>query len=383
MMRKIAILIAPLLLVVMLEWMFRLGIWEPIATPESHAGTSVRLKRNLLDPSVSKIDFVTLGSSRPEYGIDHERVSAVAREHGYVHANLSMPGVHWMSIGVLTDWLQQHHPEIRGGIIALSAQDLAWPTNGNYELGIVQPFRDASDNAWIAAHIPFDRSNIETWGSHFSLFAWRDDMRDFLSHPFSRLNRFRKSSSQTDTRLLFSNPDMPGDMCNWGLLTLESCEALDADPNGPSNLRQQCRQVMDSVKGRPDFAAMAKQSPLPAFMQQTRDLVQQQLRRIQWPMPPIVLLMPTPPIWRSTVNAEGLQNWALDILKPLQAEGSIRLIDATNFFDADDQGGCPDFGDFYHQNSKGREKFSTWLIDRLHYEQQDARILAPGPRRSR
>jgi hypothetical protein len=363
--RKIALLISPLLLLAVFELLLRAGVWEPLATPLSHAGTSVRLKRNLLDPSLSRIDIVTLGSSRPEYGIDHERVSAAAREHGLVHANLSMPGTHWMTIGVLTDWLREHHPEIRGGVIALSVQSLAWPSNGYYELGIVQPFRQASETGWISEHIPLESSRIESYGSQFALFAWRDDIRDFLTHPFSRLNRFRKISREADTSRLFSNPEMPGDMCTWGLESLEACDRLNAAKDASQNLKRQCQQVMDTVKGRPDFAALATQSPLPEFMQHTRSLVQQQLRAISWAEPPVILLMPTPPIWSDNSHGAGLHRWALQILEPLQDEGTIRLVDATDFFDADAQGGCADFGDFYHQNAKGRAAFSDWLLPKF------------------
>ena len=365
MMRKAFILIAPLLLLASIELAFRLGLWEPMAAAASHAGTSVRLKRELLAPNNAKIDFVTLGSSRPEFGIDHERVTAAARQHGFVHANLSMPGVHWMSIGILTDWLRQHHPEIRGGVIAVSVQDLARPGNGSYELGIVQPFRQPSDARWIEAHIPFNRSQMETWGSRFVLFAWREDVRDFLSHPFKRLNRLRKSLRRTDSDRLFSNQDMPADMCAWGLKSLDACVRLDIDANAPETLHRQCREITTIVNHRPDFKALHNQLPLPEFMQQTRDLIQRQLRGITWQNPPIVLLMPTPPIWRDDANVDGLHNWALTILKPLEDEGTIRLIDATNFFDADKDAGCSDFGDFYHQNTKGRELFSNWLIPQL------------------
>ena len=371
MIRKAIILIAPLLLLASIELAFRLGLWEPMAASASHAGTSIQLKRDLLDPGMAKIDFVTLGSSRPEYGIDHERVAVAARQHGFVHANLSMPGVHWMSIGMLTNWLRQHHPEIRGGIIALSAQDLSWPGNGYYEVGIVQPFRQASDNDWVEAHVPFVRSQIETWGSRFALFAWRDDVRDFLAHPFSRLNRLRKDPYQADAKHFFSNPDMSGEMCSWGLQSMDACDRLDADVEAPANLGRQCREISGIVKDRPDYSAWARQSPLPETMQRTRDLVQRQLRGITWPTPPIVVLMPTPPIWRNDAHGAGLQQWALTVLNPLDDDGTIRLIDATTFFDADKDGGCSDFGDFYHQNSKGRRAFSDWLlpqIDQLLYQ---------------
>ncbi len=166
MLRKLLILLAPLALAVLLDIAFALGVWEPLSQPASHAGTSVRLKRLLLDPSVPRIDYVTLGSSRPEYGIDHAVVAAAAERSGRVHANLSMPGSHWMTVGILTRWLEREHPELRGGVIALSIGDLAGPGNGSYELGIVQPFRRYAYTPWIAEHVPFDRGDISTYGTY-------------------------------------------------------------------------------------------------------------------------------------------------------------------------------------------------------------------------
>ena len=78
-----------------------------------------------------------------------------------------------------------------------------------------------------------------------------------------------------------------------------------------------------------------------------------------------MVLVPIPTIWRADVRGAGLEQWALSVLKPLDQDGTIRLIDATTFFDIDKEGGCSDFGDFYHQNSKGRSKFSEWLLPRI------------------
>ena len=55
-----------------------------------------------------------------------------------------------MTIGVMIDWLRQNHLDDRGGIIALSAESLSRPGNGSYELGIVQPFRNTTEDALIA-----------------------------------------------------------------------------------------------------------------------------------------------------------------------------------------------------------------------------------------
>ena len=376
MMRKIIILLAPLALLAMIEVAFRLGVWEPLAAAQSHAGASIRLKNRLLDPSLSKIDFVTLGSSRPEYGIDHARIGTLAESHGLIHANLSMPGSHWMTIGVLSSWLHEHHPEIRGGIIALAVQDLTWKSNGYYELGIAEPFRTPSGDQWIDTRNPFDRAQIDSYGARFAMFAWREDMRNFLAHPFSRLNHWRKTSDKPDPGRLFENSDLAGDMCHWGLQSMDACDRLREDPEAPAGLKRQCDQIKETLDSLPDFAALANETPLAQFMQETRDIARRQLREINWPTPPIVVLMPVPGIWFSNAHAVGQHQWALDILEPIQAEGKIHLIDATDFFDAYAEGGCGEFADFYHQNAKGRAAFSDWLLLRL-----DERLYRPSSNR--
>jgi len=82
-----------------------------------------------------------------------------------------------MTIGILTQWLQRAHPEVRGGIIALAIQDLIYAGNGNYELGMVQPFRQFTDTPWIEQHVPFNRDDISSYGTYSALFAWRADIQ--------------------------------------------------------------------------------------------------------------------------------------------------------------------------------------------------------------
>jgi hypothetical protein len=363
--RKIALLVTPLLFVALAELIFRLGAWEPVANPESHAGTSVRLKRNLLNPAMPKIDFVTLGSSRPEYGIDHARLAEEARQHGFVHANLSMPGSHWMTIGVLAQWLEKHHPEVRGGIIALSIQDMIFPGNGNYELGIVQPFRDASDTPWINAHVPFKRDDIESYGSYSALFGWRDDVRDLLRHPSKRIKTLEWFARNRSLDSLFTNPGSQGNMCAHGLGTLAACDAIERSSDASDNLRRQCTQVRTELRHRPDFGKFVQQDVPPEFMLRTRELVQSQLRAMHWKTPPIVVLMPVPRVWRNDDKTAGQRQWTLSILQPLVDEGHIELIDATDFFDADSDLGCSKFFDFYHQNAEGSAQLTAWLLPRL------------------
>lgn len=367
MLRILFILLTPFLLLALLEVAFENGIWEPLAQPMSHAGTSVHLKQALRDPSIPRVDYVTLGSSRPEYGLDHALLAKTAKRADRVHANLAMPGSHWLTIGLLADWLQHVHPEVRGGIVALSIQDLINPGNGSYELGIVQPFRHFGDIGMVTQHAALNRADVATYGIYSALFGWRADIQEYVRHPYARklaLDWFKENRPPAYT--LFENPESHGDMCAFGLDALSACDKVEASSAPEQDgLKRQCKELRGNAAGRLDFDALRQQQPLPDFMQKTRDVVQARLRAIHWPQPPLVVLMPVPRIWTHDVLAAGLHEWALAILQPLAQEGRIRLVDATDFFAADADAGCSAFFDFYHQNAIGRERFTRWLLPQV------------------
>lgn len=371
-------LIAAIVLVALVEIAFQAGLWERLAKPDSHAGTSVRLKRALSDPSVPRIDFVTLGSSRPAFGLDHARIAAAAREHGFVHADLSMPGSHWMTIGILGDWLTRHHPETRSAIIALAIQDFAWPGNGSYELGIVQPFRRIADIPWMERHVAFQRDDVETWGVYSALFAWRQDIQSFVASPSARLKSLRWFARNRGTQVtLFDNPSSQGDMCAIGLGSLAACDRADASTDPAlAGLKRQCVEIRGAVAG---YATRMNQAPTSDALAATQTLIRNELRDAHWSSPPLVVLMPVPKIWRGDgIQTSSLHEWALHVLKPLADEGRIHVIDATGFFDADPDEGCSAFFDFYHQNAEGRERFTQWLLPHIEQRLFVPAMTSPG-----
>lgn len=364
--RHLGLLLAPLLLVGLAEAAFRCGVWEPLAARDSHAGTSVGVKRAAR--ALPQIDVVTLGSSRPVYGIDHARLAEAAAAHGLAHVNLSMPGSHWMTVGILGRWLARERPPLRGGVIALSVQDFAFAGNGSYELDIVRPFATLADTGWIAAHVPLRIDQVATYGTYSALFGWREDVRDWVRNPGAR----RRAVRNVPDDLLRRSPSAPEDLCRYDLDLERACAAIAETSAADDELRRQCTFLTDTLAGYPDYAALGGRAELPAFMALTRDLVQGQLRALDWARPPVVVLMPMPPMWRSQPSGRGLHRWARAVLAPLDAAGEIRLIDATAFFDDAERGGCGQFRDFYHQNDDGRRRLTDWLLPQI-----EAHLYAP------
>ncbi len=377
MLRKLLLLTAPLLLVLACEIAFRAGAWEPFALPSSHAGTSIRLKRALLDPANARIDFVTLGSSRPENGLDHAAIAAAAKAHGYVHANLSMPGTHWMTLGVLEHWLAGHHPEVRGGVIALSVADFSFVGNGSYELGIVAPFRSWEDQAQLQVHVPFERADLATWGTRSLLAGYREDLGNLVAHPQVRIHEltwFRKYASELP---LYEKIDHASDICALDLSTPETCAATAAALGAEADtVRRQCPTVATPAT-RADYRIPADQ-PLPPHMAILQDRVRQILTGLHWQSPPVVLLMPTHSVWLDRITAAGMHDWVRSVLRPLEQEGRIRVIDQTDLFrDGGDSGEmreCAAYWDIYHQNTVSQRRLTELLLPEL-----ERQLYTAGP----
>lgn len=364
-MKPIVKLIAPLLLLAGCEGLFRLGIWEPMVKPESHAGTSVRVKHALDDASMRKLDFVTLGSSRPVYGIDHEALAQLGQERGAVHANLSMPGSHWMTVDVLTDWLAQHRPPLRGGIIATDLTTFMYPGNGAYELAIVAPFRRFGDTATVTAHVPFKLDDMATWGSYSALYQYREDIQDYVRSPLARRESvlwWRENVGPTD--VLQHNASETREMCEFGV-DVAACERIEAAIGAAADgLRAQCRELRAALAARPDYAALMRQNPLPEHLQKVRDNIRSRLRALNWQRPPVVVLMPLTSAWKQA-SPVGLHEWVLSVLQPLVDEGRIHLIDATDALASAPDAGCHEYFDFFHQNDSGRAALMQTLLPRI------------------
>jgi hypothetical protein len=359
--------VVPVLLVLLVEALFELGAWERLAKPESHAGMSITKKLALEDPAIRHIDFVTLGSSRPVYGIDHALLASNAAARGYVHVNLSVAGMHWMSLGVITNWLSAHHPEVRGGVIALTVQDLLAPGNGSYELGIAYPFHTLGEIPWMSEHVPFNWHDPATYGLYSALFQYHEDVQDYLRHPEARSDSLTYYRSLTAQQVLTSDLEETSNLCNAHINTLNDCADTTArDASVDAALRPQCKLMQDTANGRYDLRPFLDGLPLTGNLQKTRDLVRAQLRALSWPEPPVVVLMPMHSIWLKYAMPEGTHEWALSILTPLANEGKIRLLDYTDLFN--DVGGnsdCSAFLDFYHNNASGRGRLMQLLVPEL------------------
>jgi len=348
-------------IVFLLEASFRMGVWEPFAKPDSNAGMSIRIKQAVNAIGPEKIDFVTVGDSRAVYGIDHERVAALAKSNGLNHINASIPGMHWMSTELMVRWLKAHAPNLKGAIIATNITNFNYTGNGYYELGIATPLATLGDASWMALHVPFEQKNLATYGSYSALFQYRDDVADLVKHPFQRLGQLRQHhQAYTGGVALYQSQKINSNICSVAKLSIKPCAAEPASAIN-STVVAQCKSLVGQVANQLDYREFDNAAKWPHLVA-LKKVRQSQLRSLGLSKPPLVVLMPVPRVWRDEILPKGAEDFALSILRPLAAQGVIELLDYTRFFDAPEGAECNAFWDLYHQNTDGQQKLTDALL---------------------
>ena len=345
-------LVLVLLILGAVEAAFRMGAWEGLAKKDSNAGHAVALRRNLEALGPQRLDYVTLGDSRAVYGLDHEAIAAAARQRGFVHASLAVPGMYWMSMRAITNWLGAKAPQVRGAVVALTPAHFTGMGNGSYELNLAAPFTREWDRSWTMAHVPFDRSDPATYGSLSSLFLYREDARDLLRHPHSRFREVRKA--RADPARLFRRFGMPRGICSHPIDSLARCMAATADPA----VRAMCVHLKGISDGRVSAAAGKADPRLRSMAEQQKQI----FRAMPFPRPIVVVLMPLPGVWTREVLPEGAERWAREVLQELQDEQVIEFHDFTRLFAAGDAAECDMFWDVYHQNDRGQAALTARVL---------------------
>lgn len=354
-MRRVLLLLLPLVLLLGVEVAFRSGAWERMAAPESHSGQAIAMKRQWLAIE-GPVDAVTLGSSRAVYGIDHAMLAKAAKDRGQSHASFALAGSHWMTVRAASRWLEANRPEVKRRIIALSIVDFQWTGNGAYELGLVEPLRRWDDWQWIAEYVPFDSHDVATYGVYSSLLEYRSDMADFLRHPQQRVRDVRAALREPRVSP-FRAGEERRETCAVDMSSLAACVA---SPKGM--VQEQCRVMADRFPaGRPPAIDPAHPHE---GLRVARDHVVEELRRPRWRGNTVVVLMPTHSIWLKDLSAEGLRAWVLASLKPLVEEGSIELVDATDRFNPGGSSDCHAFFDLYHQNTSSAQVLTSEILKR-------------------
>ncbi|MEP7156144.1 MAG: hypothetical protein ABI905_10265 [Betaproteobacteria bacterium] len=360
---RLAVVVGALAL---LEWAFRLGVWEPLVRPESNAGQSVQLKMAVNALGADKLDFITLGDSRAVYGIEHQRVADAATSAGFRHVNLSLAGTHWLTIDALLEWITVRNRNLKGVLIATNVNSFTFEGNGSYELAMAAPFMASWNSERMNRSVAFNRADVSTYGVYSALFLAREDVQDLITHPRARLREIRAYAGRGSAPLTFS-VKVAGDSCAIAHSSMAECAAATPATDTERSIVSQCKSELPASTQRADWRKWTTPGAMP-HLEQLALSRQAELRAMPLPKPLLVVLMPVPALRRDELTPQGLEEFTKAALKPLVDDGTIVLYDFTHFFDKTPGGECVAFWDLYHQNTVGQARLTDALLPTVQHE---------------
>lgn len=315
---------------------------------------------------LAKLDFMTIGSSLPVCGIDHEAHAALVQEHDDVHANPSMSGPHWVTVDVPTDWLAGHRPPLHGGNLAMDLTTFKYPGSGGCELTIAAPFRDFVDGATVVARVPLDIDEKGTWGRHSVLHQYHEDIRDSAPATNDRLKAlrwWREFFKASD--VVLRNTSEARIMYEFGAASVAARHTVKAGTGAAADgLQHQCRELRATLAERDDFGALLRQTPLPSLLQQMSGTMRN---------PPACDELEAPSRRRADAADCCLGGSVAGRAARMDAQRAaairrrrcIRVIDATDALADVHSGGCDYYFDFFHKNNAGRTALMVRVRPRL------------------
>ena len=355
-------LILPVLILLALELAFRAGVWERMTPKNSHIGKSARITR-ALSAWPENIDFVTIGDSRANHGLDHKMIASTANNHGYTHARLAIPGGNLLTETLLIKYLESEHPALQGGIFALSIASLLYPIGGDTELAIAQPLSKIFKREEMLLG-RFDINRPASWGAVSSLYQYREYIQDFVQDPKSRIEDLKNEGYSDEWQLFASVPSVRG-VCKVDWTDLASCSAYSGDNRRDARVARLCARWLPKTEHQPDLLRTFTRDQLFPYQQNTLEIRQDQFRSLNWPKTPLVVLMPISHLWYEGLAPEGADAWAHRVLDPLVKEGKIHLLDYTHFFDTETGSRCDAFSDPFHQSALGMGELTADLLPKI------------------
>ncbi len=348
------------MVVLFIELIFELGFYEPFVKKESHSGTSIQFINAVKELGYENIDYVTLGDSRGNRGLNHSRVLEASGNYGQVHISLAMPGSHLMTFDILSDWLHKDFTNLKGVLILISSGSMLRTYNGTYELGIVEPFRSIGDYQSLK-YVPLEIHNVDTYGSIFSLFQYREDIMDFFLYPYKRLKSFlfAKKLSWADVITRANKNDF--NICPINTETPDACldsvkKIIDSAPDMPAGLLRNYEGVETVCERRSKRLAMPETGQIEGVKDSWRQLVSS----LHFKNKPIVVLVPNHSFIEKYQYPPETDEWALSILRPMAENNEIILIDFSKRFNGKEE--CLYFMDPLHLNSLGMETITNELL---------------------
>lgn len=221
------------MLAIVLEFLLRLGLYDKLIKPQSYLGNAVYREKAINEFGLENIDWITVGDSRFDWGLDHSQVLKARHKQHLNHIRMSFESSNFLAIQSTIDWSVANMPNLKGIVIGVSEDNFGHFDNVRKQYNVAWPFRNYIDNDTYTYFKPV--SELASYVFRLATAVYFQDIRDFLKNHMIRFRKIEKYTLTEHANIFSYNRNMPHDICEFNIDTLSQCVETALHKNTASN----------------------------------------------------------------------------------------------------------------------------------------------------
>lgn len=211
-----------LILFIVTEILLRFGWYDRWIKPNSFLGSAIYRMNAISSFGIDQIDWITVGDSRIDWGIDHHAIAELRKEQGLNHVRMSFGSSNFVATQTTIDWSITNMESLDGVMLGLSENAFASLGYLNKQYKVAWPFRDNMDLHNYQPLVPGDH-----WSKYIYWFAWAnyfDDIKAFVNNPLRRFKKYKSiSTKHSQDAILNYRKNSQYNLCAHPLKTIDQC----------------------------------------------------------------------------------------------------------------------------------------------------------------
>ncbi len=353
------------LLFFVMELVLRSGLWDSKIKPRSYLGHGVYRAHAIQAYGLEKINWVTVGNSVLDWGLNHRKVRTALKAEGIEYARMTMGSSKFPVVQMVADWSVEQMEQLDGLVVGASASAL-----GSYQLStqykVSWPFLDAYD----ADKYQYDVANapLKNFYQKLALFVYFDDIKDYFLNFKKRTGKVDKNYAEVD-RILNFNVKKSGNVCGYEITNLQDCVKTANQLRKKSKTTRFEREIIGRCPAKLSrkqlksgtLSGQLSEANIALYAQNWSNLIlnlADQSKQVKF------FVLPEHPLVQFTTKPRGMDEVMNRVLQTISPSKWVQVHDLRPLFSAHQKfRQCELFSDGIHLNDEGKMILTDYLID--------------------
>ena len=204
----------------LLEILLKFGIWEKLVAPHSFLGNSISREKAIKEYGLEKIEWITIGDSKTDWGIDHGLLRSQLADIP-VHIRMSFANSDFLAMQSTIDWSIAHMPNLKGVMIGITERNFGHLDNLNAQFKLSWPFR--SHTNFLDYDNFSSKKKKKLWYKKLAIIIFYQDIKDFLKNSLLRFYQINNFQNNYYNNILNFSKNLNGTICKYNIDTLFNC----------------------------------------------------------------------------------------------------------------------------------------------------------------